>query len=192
MLSGSNFAQTKLSSDDLIYKDEKFPFLISYPRNWKQVEKSHPQIRLEVISENGEGTANFNISVNEVKGSENVSPANFVKLFLKDNPELINVMVKKLLPDGKVVSSGQTYLSNQEAFFVIYEGTYKTLDETSNFKGYVLEMLYEGKIYILAFGSLKEEFDKYLPTFKNIAASLGVLPTKIDIPQSKKAIPRNK
>lgn len=178
------FALCKINSaqDNLVYKDTKFPFSISYPKDWKEVEKSHPQVRLEVISQSGDGTANFNISVTEVKGSENVSSANYVKLFLKDNPELINAIAKKLLSDAKVISSGKTYLSNQEAFFVIFEGSYKTLDEITYVKLYQLQMLYEGRIYTLAFGALKEEFDTYFPTFKTIASSFGVLPTKVVIP----------
>ena len=51
-------------------------------------------------------------------------------------------------------------------------------------------MLYEGKIYTLAFGALKEEFDTYFLTFKTIASSFGVLPTKVVIPQYKKVTPK--
>jgi hypothetical protein len=52
-------------------------------------------------------------------------------------------------------------------------------------------MFYEGRVYTLGFGCEKDEFDKNISTFKEIASGFLVLPTIKTIPQNKKSTPKN-
>lgn len=191
LFTATTFGQNKTTQTDTVYKDQKYFFRISYPANWKdEAEKSHPLVRLEVISNE---TANFTITVINVKGSEKVTSANYVKLFLEENPNALKQMATQILPDAKIISTGKTFLSNKEAFYLIFEGSFKTLNETILMKIYTLQVLFEGNIYTISFGSEKVEFDKYLPTFKAIASSFGIIPTKVTVtPKKKSTIKKNK
>lgn len=183
---GISFAQVDKDSDYLVYRDDKYPFSLFYPNDWKQVEPSHPQTRFKILSGYGLGLklTDFSVIVIYSKEAESMSSSAFVKN-LNINPKLVEAIVKTGAPDAKIISSGETYLNNKEAFFLKYEATYKNLDKSYDLIIYQLLMLYEGNSYTLTFRALKDEFDEDFPTFQYIASTFVIRPTKIVIPQKK-------
>lgn len=165
------------------FNDPVYPFSISYPRSWKSTGRSDAKIRLEVISENGNGEANFVVAVTPAKGSEKISASKFVKLFLEERPDLIQTIVDGAVRNGRIVEKGPTYLANKDAFYVIYEGEYRTPSETFMIKTYFIETLFEGNVYALTFTTSKEGFAQSYSTFKEIATMFGLVPTQISVPK---------
>jgi len=179
VLALSAFAQTR----DTVFNDPVYPFSISFPQSWKSTGRSDSKIRLEVISDYGNGIANFVVAVSPAKGSENVPASKFVKLMLEDRADLIQVIVDGSVRNGKIVEKGPTYLANQDALYVIYEGEYRTPSDTFFVKTYFIETLFEGNVYALTFTTSKEAFPRSHETFKDIATNFGLVPTKINIPK---------
>ena len=175
----SAFAQNR----DTVFNDPVYPFSLSFPQSWKSTGRSDSQIRLEVISDYGNGLANFVVAVSPAKGSEKVPASTFVKLMLDDRPDLLQVIVDGAVRNGKIVEKGRTYLANKDALYVIYEGEYRTPSDTFFVKTYFIETLFEGNVYAITFTTSKEGFPRSHETFKDIASNFGLIPTKISVPK---------
>lgn len=192
ILSLIGLAQQKIDSDYAVYRDDKFPFSLFYPKDWTQLEPTHAQTRFKVTKEDGMYLTDFNINVIYVEASKNLPPKSYVEGFIA-RPALIEAMVKQANPTAKVISSGKTYLSNREAFFSKSEATYRTFDDEYEMTVYQMMTIYEGNIYTLTFRALTKEFEENFPIFKFIASSFVIRPTKITVPkeniQNKTKIP---
>lgn len=171
-------------SADTAYRDSVYPFSVTFPPSWKKSVSSRPEIRVEVISDYGKGLANFAVAVTPVKGGEKATATQFVRLFLEGRPEVIEAITNATYRNAKVLSKGRTFLANQDAFYIIFEGEYKALDETFEMKSYLIETLFEGSVYAITFTTSKEDFERSLPVFKEIATSFGLIPSKIRIPRT--------
>ncbi len=176
------FAQQKIDSDYAVYRDEKFPFSLFYPKDWTQLEPSHSQTRFKVTKEDGLYLTDFNINVVYVEANKSMSSASFVS-GLGSRPELINTLIKQGNPTAKLISSGKTYLSNREAFFIKSQATYRVLDDKYEMTVYQVMTVHEGNSYTLTFRAQTKEFDENFPIFKFIASSFVIRPTKITVPK---------
>lgn len=174
----SVFSQQMNYTEDTVYRDDKYPFSIFYPRDWMKVAPSHAQTRLKVVSIDGKGYTDFNINVLYVKNLEKTSSSDHVKLLI-NSPKLIDAMVKTGNPNARILSSGATYLNNREAFYVKAQGVVRSLDDEVDMIFYQIFSLYEGNVYTLTFRAAKEDFDRDLPTFKAMIASFAVRPIKL-------------
>ena len=106
-----------------------------------------------------------------------------LSLFLEERPDLIQTIVDGAVRNGRIVEKGPTYLANKDAFYVIYEGEYRTPSETFMIKTYFIETLFEGNVYALTFTTSKEGFAQSYSTFKEIATMFGLVPTQISVPK---------
>ena len=118
----STFGQLKDGSDgSSAYRDEKFPFSLIYPKDWAQTQPSHAQTRFKITSELGLGLSDFSVVVTSPKEISNLSSSDFANGLVK-KPEIVTALLKAGLPDAKLISSGKTYLSNKEAFYIKSSG----------------------------------------------------------------------
>lgn len=101
---------------------------------------------------------------------------------LSTRPDIVKAMVETGLPGGKILASGQTYLSTREAFFVKYTGTLRTLDDSNDITIYQIITVFEDKSITLTCRALKPAFEAYFDTCKEIASGFVLLPTKIVLP----------
>lgn len=183
LLTGILFAQQKIESDYAVYRDDKFPFSLFYPKDWTQLQPTHALTRFKIAKEDGIYMTDFNINANYVESTKNLTPESYVKGLI-DNPQLIDAMVKQANPTAKVVARGRTYISNREAYFSKSEGTYRVFDETYQITVYQIMTMLEGNVYTLTFRSLTAEFEENFPIFKGIASSFVIRPTTITVPKS--------
>jgi hypothetical protein len=175
------------TSEYKVYRDPSLPFSLFYPNDWKQVEPSYAQTRFKAVSSLGRGLSDFSINTNYIKELEKLTPEAYVK-FIEANPEVLTKIATTAIPNAKIISKGKTYISNREAYFARYEGTYKNLDNEYFLMFYQIFVLFEGNLYTLTFRSPKENFEDELPTFKFIASSMVLRPTKfLDDVKPKKA-----
>jgi len=112
---------------------------------------------------------------------------------IAERPDIIKAMINTGLPGAKLLSSGKTYLSNREAFFVKYTGTLKTLDDKTDITVYQIITVFEGKSITLTCRGLESVFETlYLETCKEIASDFVLTPTKIVLPPKKKVVKNRK
>lgn len=188
----SAFGQVAGEITQKIYRDDKYSFSLHYPSDWKPVEASSTNTRIKIASDNGLGVADFSVIVLTPPELKNMTPAEFADGVAK-RPDLIKAVIETGLPGSKLLSSGKTYLSSREAFFIKSTGTLRTLDDETDLTIYQIITVFEGKSITLTCRSLKELFDiLYFDTCKEIASSFVLLPTKIVIPQKKKVSRKTK
>lgn len=188
---GSVFAQQPVPSDYAVYRDEKYPFILFYPKDWTQLQPTHAATRFKIAKEDGLYFTDFNINAIYVESTKNMTPEGYVKGFI-NNPQLIDAMVKQANPTAKVVARGRTYVNNREAYFSKSEGTYRTFDDTQRITVYQIMTIFEGNIYTLTFRSPTDEFDDNFPIFKFIASSFVARPTKITVPKTPQKVTKTK
>lgn len=181
-LSAIGFAQQKIESDYAVYRDDKFPFSLFYPKDWTQLEPTHAQTRFKVTKEDGLYLTDFSIVVTYAESAKDMTSAALVDGLIA-RPEMIKALVKQGNPTAKLISSGKTYLSNREAFFIKSEATYRMLDEQYEMTVYQIMTMNDGNSYTLTFRALTTEFDENFPIFKFIASSFVIRPTKIIVPK---------
>ncbi len=171
-----------------IYRDEKYPFSVRYPSDWVPVEALVASSRFKISSNEGAGLATFTVTVRTPPELKNVTAAEFANEAIK-RPDLINGVVQTALPGAKIISSGKTYLSNQEAIFIKYKGTYRTLDEKNDYTIYQIITVFEGISFTLSCGGVSATFDLlYMDTCKEIASNFAFIPTKIVLPSKSKTV----
>lgn len=180
---GSVTAQQPAPSDYAVYRDDKYPFSLFYPKDWTQLQPTHAATRFKTAKEDGIYYTDFNINAVYVDSLKNMTPESYVKSYI-DNPQLIDAMVKQGNPTAKVVSRGRTYVNNREAYFSKSEGTYRTFDESVRITVYQIMTIFEGNIYTLTFRAPTDEFEENFPIFKFIASSFVVRATKITVPKA--------
>ncbi len=183
LMVGGSFAQQPTPSDYSVYRDEKYPFSLFYPKDWTQLQPTHAATRFKIAKEDGIYYTDFNINALYVASLRNMTPESYVKGYI-DKPQLIDAMVKQGNPTAKVVSRGRTYVNNQEAYFSKSEGTFRTFDASVRVTVYQIMTIFEGNIYTLTFRAPTGEFEENFPTFNFIASSFVIRPTTITVPKA--------
>lgn len=186
------FGQVTEKITEKIYRDDKYSFAVRYPSDWKPVEASGVSTRFKIASDNGIGVADFSIVVLTPSELKNMTSAEFAN-GIAERPDIIKAMTNTGLPGAKLLSSGKTYLSNREAFFVKYTGTLKTLDDKTDITVYQIITVFEGKSITLTCRGFEPVFEiLYLETCKEIASSFVLIPTKIILPPKKNVVKKRK
>lgn len=160
---------------DKVYIDKVYPFSVAYPKDWVSVAPTQPQTRFKAFSDSGLGFADFNIGVATVKGAENITPQQFVD-FIKNNPSLIEQLVKSEIPNAEIVEKGETYLSNRKAYYVKSTEKIKLVDDEVDLKIWTILMVFKGRRYSFTCRSSPLLFDEYVPTFKRLINTFTILP----------------
>lgn len=180
---GSVITQQPAPSDYSVYRDDKYPFSLFYPKDWTQLQPTHAATRFKIAKEDGIYYTDFNINALYVESLKNMTPESYVKGYI-DSPQLIDAMVKQANPTAKVMSRGRIYVNNREAYFSKSEGTYRTFDESVRLTVYQIMTIFEGNIYTLTFRAPTDEFEENFPIFKFIASSFVIRPTTITVPKT--------
>lgn len=174
----SSLAQQPTPSDYSVYRDEKYPFSLFYPKDWTQLQPTHAATRFKVTKEDGVYFTDFNINATYVESIRNVTPEKYAQGFV-DDPQLIDAMVKQANPTARVIARGKTFVNNRDAYFTRSEGTYRTIDNSVRLTVYQIMTVFEGNIYTLTFRAPTDEFDENFPIFKFIASSFVIRPTTL-------------
>lgn len=158
------------------YLDEKFPFSVMYPKGWVQSLDSQPLTRLAVSSnEPAGGMADFSVIVTTPKEVLGKSSKEFADSIAK-RPNVMKGIIKLAFPDGELIESGYTYLSNYDAVYMKSNVTFRNLDDSYELTIYQIAMAFQGHQYTLTFRASRNEFESFFPVFKTIASSFIVRP----------------
>jgi len=176
---------------DKMFRDDSFPYSFAYPKDWITVPPSHPQTRVKLFSDLGLGIADFSVIVVYNKPAERFSPQEFVNT-LKTSPEVIKSLVKQGNPTAEIINTGETYLSNQKAFYIKGKQTVHSLGSEVKMTILQILLLYEGNTYTLTCRAEEDSFDDYYPTFKRIISNFVVRPTKFNLSSPSQNTPRRR
>jgi hypothetical protein len=177
----STIAQTQ----NKMFRDTKYSYSLMYPSDWVPAESSSINTRFKIASDSVLGFADFSVIVTtppEIKGMTSAEFANGIA----KRPDIVKAMVNTGLPGATILSSGKTYLSNREAFFVKFTGNLRQLDESLDMTMFQIITVFEDKSITLTCRALTPVFDTYFDTCKEMASSFVLLPTKIHFPTKKK------
>lgn len=179
------FGQGTAEITQKVYRDDKYSFSLHYPSDWKPVAASGINTRIKLASDYGLGIADFSVIVLTPPELTNMTPAEFANGLVK-RPGLARAAVQTGLPGATLLSSGKTYLSNREAFFMKSTGTMRTVDDETDITVYQIATVFEGKSFTLTCRVLKESFEEYFDACKQLASGFVLIPTKIVVPPKRK------
>ena len=164
------------TTDIIVYQDKSFPFSVWHHKSWVNAQTSNPMTKFKVVSMNGEGSADFNINVVPDKKNSKKTAKGMVQ-YMVSNPQYIESLLKKAIPDVKLIDIGKTYLSNHDAYYTLAEGTYNYATGNTYFCSiYQISTYIDNTAYILTFRCPVKEFESYIETFKSMASSFVVTP----------------
>jgi hypothetical protein len=150
-------------NDFSVYRDGRYLFSAWYPKTWTTVPISHPQTRFKVRSENG--FDDYSINVTSPASTKNMTPKEFVEMMNGSDPiELL----RPYFPDAVLLNKGKSYLSNQDAFFYIYKGTFKAVGAETPVTIMQWQTIKYGYLYTLTCRAETERFESMLPVFQKI------------------------
>lgn len=154
-------------SSFLMYQDDKYLYSVWYPKTWESAPISYSQTRFKIRSENG--FDDFSINVISVDAVKNMTPKDFVDALSSRDPLQL---ARSYLPDAVVISKGTVYLSNQEAFFVIFKGSLNTDGGRKiSVKFMQWQTVKYGSVYTLTCRAETDRFQDMLPIFQKILNS---------------------
>lgn len=162
------------SKDTIVFRDNESNFIFQYPSDWAQVPSTHTRTKIKVVSDHGNGTVDCAVNVQYDKKLVGVKPKEFIRT--ASNVAKYQERLRKSLPDAKVVDSGKTYISNQEAFYTITEYTFRSVGIDLPVKMITVQTAKKGHVYTLSCRSESDEFDEIMPMFQIILSGFLIKP----------------
>lgn len=155
---------TRLEDGDfLVHRDNRYLFSAHYPKTWRTVPISNPQTCFKVRSENG--FDDYSISVVSSDSFKSMTPREFVEMMNKTDPL---ESLRAYLPDAVLLRKGKSYLSNQDAFFFVYKGVFKSAGLEVPVTVMQWQTIKHGNLYTLTCRAETERFETMFPVFQTI------------------------
>ena len=163
------------SNSGMVYhRDEANGFAIWYPKTWAKVPTTHAATKLKVVSKSGAGGDDFNVVVISDPAFKNITGERMVEMWL-ERPEAGLAQLRKAYPDAKLIKSGKTYLDNKPAYYVIFDGTFRSFDLEFPMRFLQVSAVYNGLAYYLTSRTGPDEFDAVKPIFTLIMGGFKFL-----------------
>lgn len=159
----SNISLASSSNEDVVFRDTERKFIFQYPKDWQKVPSTHERTRIKIVSDNGDGEQDCSVNVREDKNI--TSPKDFVK---DTNFKAIENGLKKAYEDAKIIQSGSTFISSQEAIYYVANFTVKSVSVEIPFSAYVIQTSRNGYIYTIGCRSTSDEFLSRTKEFEKI------------------------
>lgn len=163
------------SSPDMVHhRDEANGFAIWYPKTWVKVPTTYAATKFKVVSESGAGIDDFNVVVISDPAFQNITGERMVEMW-QERPEAILAQHRKYYPDAKLIENGKTYLDNKPAYYVIFDGTFRSFELEIPMRIFQVSTVYNGRAYYLTSRTGPDEFDDMKPIFTLIMAGFKFL-----------------
>lgn len=140
--------------DSAAYKNSEFSFGFNYPGNWKREEPRLPGTVVKITSP--DGSLAFNVGAQWDRSLRNVHPKDFVKKF---SSRQISKMYQNDLPNFNLLEAGETTLSNQPAYYIVYTHVWKLVGGEIPWKTMTVFSNRSGIQYTLTAGGYPQVFD---------------------------------
>jgi hypothetical protein len=170
----SALADFASNSDMVHHRDETNGYAIWFPKSWAKVPTTHAGTKLKISNDSGRGGDDFNVVVVSDPAFQELTPERLVEMTM-ERPEAVFNRIRKDYPDATVVSSGKTNLDSKPAFFVIFDGTFRSFDVDLPIRFLQVCTVYNGRAYYLTSRTDPTEFDAKRSVFALIMAGFRFL-----------------
>lgn len=158
-----------------VYRDDKFPFTIAYPKDWESVTSTNAATKLSLVNRKpgGDLNAGFNIVAalsSELKNRTVAQQKDDINGYLSGTVDAL----KATNPNIKVVQRGETRLSGLAAYYIVIDGQMEQGAEVQVIRLLQIRTVHAGNGYDLTFSCEAGNFDSVLPVFKLIASSFKI------------------
>lgn len=166
------FAQsTKLT----VYRDEKFPFSITYNSDeWETVPSSYADGRFRIGNKPLLGMSEFNIHVK--KPPAPMTEEDLIELYRKGKADFLKGFVNANIPGTKILDSGITYVASRKAVYIKHSYSMRNLDDEIELTTYQVQFVYDGYLYLLNYRAPSELFEHLFSDFRDLTAGFLLRP----------------
>ena len=78
--------------------------------------------------------------------------------------------MRSVIPDATVIKSDKTFLSNQDAFYMIIKSTFRSFETEVSMKMLQIQTIKNGYSYTVTCRARQDRFDEMLPFFQVITS----------------------
>ena len=159
-------ANSSGAASTVAFRSSEYQFGFNYPREWKL---EPPRLSGTVVKVTSlDGTLAFNVGAERDRSLRNVHPKNFVKKF---SAREITDMYRKEIPGFRLLEAGETTLSNQPAYYVVYTHIWNSMGGQVPWKTMTVFANRSGIQYTLTAGGYPQQFDKHIELLSSIFKS---------------------
>ncbi len=159
----------------MIYlRDETNGFAIWFPKDWAVVPTTHAKTKLKIVSKKGAGGDDFNIVVVSNPAFKKSTADKLVPMML-EKPEALAAQLRSAYPDAKIIKTGKTHLDSKTAYYVIFDGTFRSFDVEVPIRCLQVVTIHGDKCFYLTSRTEPERFDVMKPMFTLIMAGFKLL-----------------
>jgi hypothetical protein len=146
-----------------VYRDDKARFIFQYPNSWSRVPATHERTRIKIVSGNGAGGEDCGVNVQIDESLRKYSTQQVVRQML-DAPAMQQAQ-RVNFPDAKILDSGFTTISHQDAVFYIIELTWRNVGVEIPMKMITVQTVRDERVFTLTCRGGKTEFERAMPIF---------------------------
>lgn len=158
-----------------VYRDEKFPFSITYDSDeWETVPSSYADGRFRIGSKPLLGMSEFNIHVK--KPPAPMTAEDLIELYTKGKADFLKGFVNANIPGTKILDSGITYVASRKAVYIKHSYSMRNLDDEIELTTYQVQFVYDGYLYLLNYRAPSELFEHLFSDFRDLTASFILRP----------------
>ncbi|MBX3291156.1 MAG: hypothetical protein KF855_17755 [Acidobacteria bacterium] len=157
------------------YRDEKFPFSITYDANeWEVIPSSYADGRFRIASKPLMGLTEFNIHVKPPPMP--LTDTEFIDLFNKGKEDFLKAFINANIPGTKVLDSGITYIASRKAVYIKHSYVMRNLDDEIELTTYQVQFVYDGYLYLVNYRSPSELFDYLFSDYRDLTSAFVLRP----------------
>jgi len=146
-----------------LYRNREYNFRIKFPEGWEQQVGDGPHIVRKAT--NGSGT--ISIAVNKLPENFSGLVTSITDVYTAEEyREETGDYITEQFPESAIIASGETKISNRDAFWISYETPYSTLDINVELITIQYQIVHNNTFYTITIGSPKDEFASFENTMK--------------------------
>lgn len=156
------------------YRNNEYKFVFQYPNGWGQSPATHAGTKIKIEHNNGQDGEDCMVNVQNAKTAQDrLPPKQFVNTISQHSYEQA---MRKSLPDAKVITSGKSSISNQDAFYATLKFTYRSMGLEIPMKMMQVITTKNNNVYIIGCRAPSDTFDKNISTYKLVLSGFTFMP----------------
>lgn len=156
------------------YRNIDYKFVFQYPNGWTQSPSTHAGTKIKIEHNSGQDGEDCMVNVQTAKTAQDrLPPKQFVGSI---SPTTYEQAMKKSLPDAKVIASGKSSISNQDAFYATLKFTYRIMGLEIPMKMIQVITTRNNNVYIVGCRAPVDIFDNNVYTYKLIMSGFTFMP----------------
>lgn len=162
-------------SDLIVYRDPTYPFSFHYPKSWVRVEATNAATRFKAVSEAGAGQEDISIVAVANPKTKGQPPAAYFATMRK-SPAGYVAALKKQNPSVRLVSHGDTTISNQPAYYIVVDFNHSAAGITIPMRQLQILTGKDGVYYTITMRGDPEKWPTLSKTFLLLATRFVFVP----------------